>query len=140
MPAGERGRFLAFTPGYWSVWSFSKNKSAAKALIEWLCQRDQVQALVVASKGVDIPPFASMTDFSVWTEAGPPKGTLFNYPLKPQHQAELCVAGEPAPPAIAVQMYNAATLPKMIARVAQSGMPIDQSIALAEQELEGFRR
>jgi hypothetical protein len=41
---------------------------------------------------------------------------------------------------IAAQIYAQATMPKMIARVTQSGMPIDQSIALAEQELEGFTR
>jgi hypothetical protein len=37
-------------------------------------------------------------------------------------------------------MYAQATVPKMIARVTQSRMSIDQSIALAEQELEGFTR
>jgi hypothetical protein len=31
-------------------------------------------------------------------------------------------------------------MPKMIARVTQSGMSIEQSITLAEQELEGFMR
>jgi hypothetical protein len=82
----------------------------------------------------------SMTDFPVWAEAGPPKGTLFNYPLKPQHHAETSVVGWPAPPGIAAQIASHAIMPKMIARVTQRGMSIDQSITLAEQELESFMR
>jgi hypothetical protein len=140
LPAGEHGRYVPFAPGYWCVWKFSKNKSAAKDLIEWLGQREQVERLVVASRGYDIPPFISMSDFPVWAEEGPPKGTLFNYPLKPQHHAELAVAGWPAPPRIGAQMFTQGTMPKLVARVTQSGMPIEQSISLAEQELEGFMR
>jgi hypothetical protein len=50
------------------------------------------------------------------------------------------VPGWPAPPSIAAQIHAQATVPKMIARVTQRGMPIEESITLAEQELEGFMR
>jgi hypothetical protein len=40
----------------------------------------------------------------IWAEVGPPKGTLFNYPIKPQHHAEPMTVGWPAPPAIATQI------------------------------------
>ena len=30
MPAGPKGRFGPFLPYFWGIWSFSKNKSAAK--------------------------------------------------------------------------------------------------------------
>jgi len=76
-----------------------------------------------------------MTDFPICAEVGPPKGTLFNYPIKPQHHAQPSVVGWPAPQEIATQIASEAVMPKMIARVAQRGMSIDQSIALAEQEL-----
>jgi hypothetical protein len=29
MPAGPKGRFVAFLPFFWGIWSFSKNKPAA---------------------------------------------------------------------------------------------------------------
>jgi hypothetical protein len=139
-PAGEYGRFALYSPACWGVWNFGKNKSAAKELIEWLAQREQVETICTATRGYELPVFVSMTDFPVWEEVGPPKGTLFNYPIKPHHHTEPTIPGWPAPPAIAAQIHSQATVPKMIARVTQSGMPIEQSITLAEQELEGFMR
>ena len=69
---------------------------------------------------------------------GPPKGTLFNYP--PRGDVTLSIAGAPAPPKMANQMYAQGTMTKMIARCTQRGETIDQAIAWAEQEIEGFRR
>jgi hypothetical protein len=140
LPAGPRGRYTPFAPAFWGIWKFSRNKTAARELIEWLSQREQVERLCAASRGYDIPPFISMTDFPVWAEEGPPKGTVYHYPIRPQHHAEPSVPGWPAPPRIANQITASAVMPKMIARVTQSGMSIAQSIALAEQELEGFMR
>jgi ABC-type glycerol-3-phosphate transport system substrate-binding protein len=140
MPAGEHGRFVPVFRSFWGVWKFSRNKTAAKDLILWLSQREQVERICLATGGYELPAFTSMTDFPIWDEAGPPKGTLFNYPIRPHHHAEPTLTGWPAPPAIAVQIAAQATMPKMIARVTQSGMSIEQSIALAEQELEGFMR
>jgi ABC-type glycerol-3-phosphate transport system substrate-binding protein len=140
LPAGPRGRFTPFFPAYWVVWEFSRNKPAAKALIEWLSQREQVAELCFASRGYDLPPFPSMSDFPVWSDEQPPKGTLFNYPIRAQHHAEPSLAGAPAPPATASQIAAEATIPKMMARVMQSNLSIDQAIARAEQELEGFVR
>jgi len=140
MPAGEHGRYVPYLPFFWGVWKFAQNKSAAKDLIEWLSEREQAQVLCTASPGYDIPPFDSMLDFRVWSEEQPPKGTLYNYPLRPTHRAEASIAAYPAPPEIAVQIYNQATMTKMIAKVAQSGQKIDDVIAWAEGELAGFAR
>ena len=140
MPTGPQGRFIFGGKSFWGVWKFSRNKSAAKELILWLAQREQVERLCIASRGMELPAFTSMSDFPVWAEAWPPKGTLFNYPLKPQHHAELYVPGLPAPPSISAQIASHAIMPKMIGRVTQRGMSIEQSIAFAEQELEGFMR
>jgi ABC-type glycerol-3-phosphate transport system substrate-binding protein len=139
-PAGVTGRFTPHVPFFWGVWKFAKNKLAAKELIEYLCQREQVEQLCNASAGYDIPPFASMLDFQVWAEVGPPKGTVFNYPLRTSHRAEASIAAYPAPPEIAVQIYHQATMTKMIAKVAQSGLSTDEAISWAERELEGFMR
>ena len=139
-PAGPAGRFVPHLSYFWGVWNFAKNKQAAKDLIEWLSQREQVQVLCTATSGYDIPPFESMTDFPVWAEEGPPKGLVYNYPIRPQHQAQAHVAAYPAPPDIAVQIYNQATMTKMIARCTQGGQGIEQVIAWAQGELEGFGR
>ena len=137
-PLGPAGRFVPMNCFHWGVWSFSQNKTAAKELIEFLMQREQVQARDEVVWGFDIPPFDSMLDFDIWQKAGPPPGTLFNYPLRPFHNAKRFITGLPAPPSIAVQIYNQALPCNMIAKVTQAGQSIEQAIAWAENELEGY--
>ena len=139
-PAGPKGRFLPYLPYFWGVWSFAQNKSAAKELVEYLSEREQAERLCTASHGYDIPPFASMTNFPVWQNEGPPKGTVANYPLRAEHKAEQSIAAFPAPPDIAVQIYNQATMTKMVSRMAQGGDSPEKAIAWAQNELEGFSR
>ena len=50
------------------------------------------------------------------------------------------IAGAPAPAPIATQMYNQATLTKMIAKFTQGNEPMERVIAWAASELEGFMR
>jgi hypothetical protein len=45
----------------------------------------------------------------------------------------------PAPPEIAVQIYNQGTMPTMLAKLL-SGQTIPQVIAWAEDQLVGFKR
>ena len=139
-PAGPAGRYVPYLPYFWGVWKFAQNKSAAKDLIEWLMQREQAEVLVTAVSGYDLPPFASMNDFPVWLNEAPPKGTIANYPIKPGHKDSASIAAYPAPPDIAVQIYNQATMTKMVARVAQNNEPIEQVVSWAQNELEGFAR
>ncbi|HWT78531.1 MAG TPA: extracellular solute-binding protein, partial [Candidatus Methylomirabilis sp.] len=42
-PAGPKGRFVPHLPYFWGIWSFSKNKSAAKDLLAFLMERQQVE-------------------------------------------------------------------------------------------------
>lgn len=139
-PAGAAGRFTPYLPYFWGVWGFSRNKGAAKALMEHLSEREQAQAMVAASGGYDIPPFTSMTDFDTWAKEGPPTGVVYNYPVRPHHKAQQFIAAYPAPPAIAVQMYNQGIQAKMIARIVQNKEPVDRTIAWVTRELEGFQR
>jgi ABC-type glycerol-3-phosphate transport system substrate-binding protein len=138
-PKGPKGRFLPLGAFSWGIWNFSTNKTAAKELIEFLSQRENVEARCNAVDGYDIPPFASMTDFKIWEEVGPPKGTVYHYPIrKADHQVN-SIALAPAPPEIAVQVYNRGTLPTMLAKL-QSGQSIKDVQDWAEDELGGFVR
>jgi len=139
-PAGPAGRFVAHNPLFWGIWNFSRAKPAAKALLEHLSQREQVTRMVVGTEGYDIPPFATLTDLDTWTLVGPPRGTVFNYPVKPHHDATPSVACAPAPPEIAVRLYQTGMQARMIARVVQNGEPMGRVLAWAEREIEGFKR
>jgi ABC-type glycerol-3-phosphate transport system substrate-binding protein len=138
-PAGPKGRFVPYLPYFWGVWSFSRNKSAAKDLIEYLMQRPLVEERCTVVEGYDIPPFPTMLNFKVWAEAGPPKGTVYNYPIRPAHHARPHIAASEASPEVAVQIYNRGIMPTMMAKL-KSGQSIDQVIAWAQNELEGFVR
>jgi ABC-type glycerol-3-phosphate transport system substrate-binding protein len=138
-PKGPKGRFLPLGSFCWGIWTFSPNKSAAKELIEYLSQREQVEARDNVVMGYDVPPFASMTDFKIWEEVEPPKGTVYHYPNRPSHHQQSWIACAPAPPEIAVQISNRGTLPTMLAKL-QSGQSIKQVQDWAQDELEGFIR
>ena len=137
-PAGPAGRFAPFLPYFWGIWSFSKNKEAAKSLLMHLSQPASIEKMVVASGGYDLPAFEKLTTLKVWAEEGPPKGTLFHYPNPYNHQ-KLSIAASPAPPKVAQQIYTQATLTKMCVRFYQ-GEPMEKTLAWAEGELEGFMR
>jgi ABC-type glycerol-3-phosphate transport system substrate-binding protein len=138
MPAGPKGRFGPFLPYFWGVWSFGKNKSAAKSLLRHLSTAQAAQKMVEASKGYDIPSFEKLTTFKTWAEIGPPKGTLYHYPNPHNHQI-LSIAAAPTPHKIAVQIYTQGIMTKMIVRHMQ-GEPMEKVLAWAEGELEGFMR
>jgi ABC-type glycerol-3-phosphate transport system substrate-binding protein len=138
MPKGPAGRHAPFLPYFWGIWSFSKNKPAAKSLLTHLSQASSAQKMVEASKGYDIPSFEKLTTFKVWSEVGPPKGTMYHYPNPHNHQI-LSIAASPAPPKIAVQIYTQAVQTKMIVRHMQ-GETMEKTLAWAEGEVEGFMR
>ena len=138
-PSGPKGRFVPTLSYFWVVYQFSKNKAAAKDLIEYLMQREQVGPREVASVGYDLPPYANLLDFKIWEEVEPPKGTVYNYPIRPwSHQQGSLTAAEAAPD-VAVQIYNRGIHNQMMSRL-QSGQTIPQVIAWAQDELEGFTR
>jgi ABC-type glycerol-3-phosphate transport system substrate-binding protein len=138
-PKGPKGRYEPGQPFYWGVWSFSKNKAAAKSLITFLSQRSSAEQTVAASHGYDLPPYANLLDFKTWETEAPPLGTLYSYP--PRYADQIVnIANAPAPKKIANQIYSQATMSKMIAHCTQQSETIDQAIAWAEQEIEGFMR
>jgi ABC-type glycerol-3-phosphate transport system substrate-binding protein len=138
-PKGPKGRFVPLGAFSWGLWNFSPNKTAAKELIEFLSLRENVEARCNSSLGYDVPPFSSMTDFKIWDEVGPPTGTVYHYPIRKSQHQENCIAVAPAPPEIAVQVYNRGTVSTMLAKL-QSGQSIKQVQDWAQDELEGFVR
>ena len=139
MPRGPAGRFIPYNFAFYGLWGFSQNKTAAKELLAYLQQRPQVEQRCIASDGYDLPPFLSMSDFPIWSQVGPPTGTVYNYPLRPWHDSQASITAYPAPPDVAVQMYHRAVHPTMLAKL-HSGQTIDQVLDWAEAELDGFVR
>jgi len=137
-PKGVKGRYSPGLPYFWGIWKWSKNIPAAKSLLAHLSKRSSIEQLVAASVGYDIPGFSGLRDFKTWAEVGPPTGTVYNYP--PRADQIVSIAGAPAPVKIAVQIYNQATMTKMVAKCTQGGESIDKAIGWAASELEGFMR
>ena len=136
-PAGPKGRFIPHVSTFWAIWQFAKNKSGAKDLIEFLMQPENVATRSTAVLGYDLPPYQKMADADVWDKIGPPTGTVYNYPVRKQHNAIEHIAHFPAPPEIAVQIATRGTAPTMFAKL-KSGDSIPQVITWATRELEGF--
>jgi hypothetical protein len=137
-PAGPKGRFRGALPFCWGIWEFAENKQAAKDLLRYLAAKPQVAKLLWASQGYDLPLQDSYYDHEVWLKEGPPSGTLYNYPGRGTET--VIVAGYPAPPQVAARIYNEGLYPVMVARVTQGGESIDDAIAWAAEELEGYLR
>ena len=93
----------------------------------------------MASLGYDLPPYAKLTDFKVWEETAPPKGTVFNDPTYGVPEAKPHIAGFPASPEVGVKMYQRGTLTNMVARL-YKGQPMKDVLSWAENEGEGFMR
>jgi hypothetical protein len=138
MPSGPKGRFAPFASYFWGIWSFGKNKSAAKSLLVHLSQPAAIEKLVAGSQGFDLPPVANMTTLKIWAEEGPPKGTLYHYPNPYNHQI-LSIAAAPSPPKIAQQIYAQGLMTKMAVRHLQ-GEPMEKTLGWAETQVEGFMR
>jgi len=138
LPIGPKGRFNPYLPFFWGIWSFSQNKSAAKDLLSWLQQRQQVETLCNASAGYDIPTFASMHDFEIWSTEKPPLGTLYNYPIRPWHDAQASMAAWPAPSRIGTQLYSNATFNVMVVKLAKQKQKMEDVLRWAENEISGY--
>lgn len=138
MPRGPKGRFVPYLPIIMGLWNFSKNKPAGKSLLRTIWQRENVEKLVAASNGYDIPSFESMRNFKIWEQVAPPKGTVYHYP--PRKDQIAWISGAPAPSNVANQMYVQSIMTKMIAKSTQGGTSIPATLDWAASELEGYSR
>jgi len=138
MPKGPKGRFAAELPSFYGLWSFSKNKSAAKELLLYLSQKPAVTKLVEASLGYDLPAFKTMHDLDIWKTVGPPVGTVYGYP--PRADEETSITGAPARTEVGARIYNQAINTVMVSKFTQGGEKLDEAIRWAENELEATLR
>jgi len=138
MPKGPKGRFVGQLPQFYGLWSFSKNKSAAKDLLLSISQRTSVAQLVEASFGYDLPSFKSLYDLPTWKQVGPPVGTTYSYPLRGDEETSM--AGAPARSEVGAQIYNQAINTVMVSKFTQGNEKLDDVIKWAENELEGTLR
>ena len=138
MPRGPKGRFVGQLPQFYGLWSFSKNKAAAKDLLLFISQKPQVARLVEAWFGFDLPSFRSMYDLDTWKTVGPPVGTVYGYP--PRADEQTSIAGAPARSEVGAQIYNQAINTVTVAKFTQGGEKLDAVIKWAENELEGTLR
>jgi ABC-type glycerol-3-phosphate transport system substrate-binding protein len=138
-PRGKMGRLVPHRPYFWGIWQWAQNKPAAKDLLAFVSQREVVAKLSVPAAGYDIPPFLSMADLPIWADLEPPKGTLYNYPVRPHHDAEYYIVASSAPPDLGVLIWSHSMIPAMVARTV-SGQPAKKVIDWVKMELEGIRR
>ena len=138
MPKGPKGRFTAQLPSFYGLWSFSKNKSAAKELLLYLSQKPAVTKLVEASLGYDLPAFSTMQDLDIWKTVGPPVGTVYGYP--PRGDEQTSIAGAPARTEVGAQIYNEAINTVMVSKFTQGREKLDDVIKWAENQLEATLR
>jgi hypothetical protein len=111
----------------------------ARELAQSLLEREQVEQGTAVVEGFNFPPRVSMPDFKVWSDVEPSKGTMNNYPIRPWHNSGPSLAAYPAPPDIAVQILNRATIPTTWAKL-HSGQSIPQVMAWAKDEVHGCMR
>jgi hypothetical protein len=138
MPKGPKGRFVGQLPFFYGLWSFSKNKTAAKDLLLYLSHKPAVTKVVEASSGYDLPAFKTMYDLDIWKTVEPPVGTVYGYP--PRGDEQTSIAGRPARTEVGAQIYNQAIITVMVAKFTQGGEKLDDVIKWAERELEGTLR
>ncbi len=138
VPKGPKGRFVGQLPQFYGVWQFSKNKTAAKELLNYISQKDSIAQLVEASVGYDLPSFKTMYDLPTWNTVGPPVGTVYGYP--PRGDEQTSIFGAPARSEVGAQMYNQAINTVMISKFTQGKEKLDEVIKWAEKELEGTLR
>jgi ABC-type glycerol-3-phosphate transport system substrate-binding protein len=138
MPKGPKGRFVGQLPQFYGLWSFSKNKSAAKDLLLYISQKEAIAQLVQASFGYDLPSFKTMYDLPTWQTVEPPLGTVYGYP--PRGDEQTSIAGSPARSEVGAQIYNQAINTVMVAKFTQGNEKLEDVIKWAENELEGTLR
>jgi hypothetical protein len=137
-PTGPKGHFRGALSRMHGVWSFGKNKSAAKALLTHLLEKPQQDKLIAAGEGFDIPSIAAFNKHPVWKNAKPPEGGLYNYPI--QGDEYQMMGGYPAPIGIAAAIYTEALIPNTIAKYCKEGKSMKDTINWAVSELEGYQR
>lgn len=127
-PAGPAGTHSAPPILGLGIWRFSKNVDVAKEFIEFLFQKENFDAWIVASNAFNHPPLRHFADHPIWARnpkfAMLPKEAEFAHPR-----------GWPARPNPSVQVIDSNyILPDMVAKVI-NGMPPKRAMAWAQDQI-----
>jgi len=95
VPAGPKGAYRGVLSFTWGLWQDGKEKTAIKELLTHLLEREQQYKLLDAAEGYDLPQILAFYDHPVYEELGPPKGSLYNYPVRGDET--LMIGGYPSP-------------------------------------------
>ena len=139
-PKGPKGRMMPFLPYYWTIWKFSSNKPAAKSAADLSTAGEAGRAAGRGEPGYDIPPYRKLNDFEIWVESRAARRARSTAIRRATSDEITSIAMAPAPPNIAVQMYTQATMHEDDRAVHAEGKTIDQAMAWAADEIEGFMR
>jgi hypothetical protein len=115
-------------------WTFRDSRGAE---LLYLSQRKAVESMAYALADYDIRASPSCNDLKIWDTVAPPKGTIYNYPIRPWHDAEYYITGSSGPPESSVRVWNRGVIPGMVSRLV-AGQAIKESMHWAKGELEGF--
>lgn len=134
MPKGPKGRYRGALFFNFGLWTWCKEKKAAKELLMYLLESAQQWKILQAAQGYDMPQLKPLYAHPVWEEVGPPKGTQYNY--IPRGDEKLIVGGYPAKPEHAVQIYSKYMIPVMTAKVTTGEMSPKEAMKWCAKELE----
>ena len=138
-PKGPQGRFTPLTCNYLAHLELLQEQAGRQEPAgAYDARRDSAERMVAASQGFDLATFDSFADFKTWSEQGPPKGSIRHYPNSGDQQYSM--AAEPAPAAIAQQIYSQALMPKHDRPRSVQGARADRQGASTgrRSELEGY--
>lgn len=133
-PRGPKGRFRGCLFMNYGLWSWCKEKKAAKDLLKFLMESAQQWKILEAAQGYDMPQLKPLYAHPVWEEIGPPKGTQYNY--IPRGDEKLIVGGWPAHPKIGVEIYRKYLIPVMVAKATTGEMKPKDAMKWCAKELE----
>jgi len=127
-PAGPAGTHSGPPINGLGIWKFSKNQELAKEFIQFLFQKDNFDAWIIASNAFNHPPVRHFADHPIWARnpkfAMLPKEAEFAHPR-----------GWPAKPSEAIaRIENNYILPDMIAKVV-NGMPTARAMTWAQDQI-----
>ena len=138
MPKGPKGRFVGQLPQFYGLWSFSKNKSAAKDLLLHISQKESIAQLVEASSATTCRRSRACTISTPGRRSS--RRSASSTAIRRAATSRPRSFGAPARSEVGAQIYNQAINTVMVAKFTQGNEKLDDVIKWAEKELEGTLR
>ena len=89
-PKGPKGRMMPFLPYYWTIWKFSLEQVGGEGPADLsVAGERRSSGWSRQASGYDIPPYRKLDNFNIWSEVGPPEGTIYSYPPRYDDEIDL---------------------------------------------------